>query len=302
MMHVAHLIVHGFIGMGTHNALYPPVVVPAIVPHVSMDTLLGLTINAKYTTTVIGPFGFQFIQQGNDSGFVVPHIAIPPPSVLLPVVIAFGGSKPMFAASTVKMQGIPVAAGMIPFCFTSFNQGCNDPCNYPGDIVICPNTVLVGLTLGDFLGGLISIAVDCAISAIANKVGGMVGEAIVGKIGARLAAPFLREFTGEMTEAFGREMAETMTREAAENIMERPLALAIQETIGKITENLFGNLVDYDLEGLGAPESGDLGSTAGAAIDAPSGGSGTQSSSGGAATTNANSQNYPGAAPIHNAE
>ena len=109
-----------------------------------MDTLLGLTLGAKFTTTVIGPFGFQFIQQGNDSGQIVSHIAIPPPSVLVPIVIAFGGSKPMFAASTVKMQGTPVAAGMIPFCFTSINQGCNDPCNYPGDMVICPNSVLVG--------------------------------------------------------------------------------------------------------------------------------------------------------------
>ncbi|MGA9574593.1 MAG: hypothetical protein WBS20_11675 [Lysobacterales bacterium] len=293
MMHVAHLIAHSYIGMGSHNALYPPLVVPAIAPHVSMDTLLGLTINAKYTTTVIGPFGFQFIQQGNDSGFVVPHIAIPPPSVLVPVVIAFGGSKPMFAASTVKMQGKPVSAGMIPYNFVSINQACNDPCNYPSDMVICPNSVLVGLTLGDFLGGLISIAVDCAISAIANKIGGAVAEGIMSKIAARLAAPFLRAFTNQMTEAFGREMAETMTREAAQNIMERPLALAIQETIGKITENIFGGLVDYDLTGLGAPQSGDLGTSAGRAIDAPSGT---------AATTNANSQNHPGAAPIHSAE
>jgi len=302
MKHVAHLTIHGFIGMGTHNALYPPAVVPAIVPHVSMDTLLGLTLGAKFTTTVIGPFGFQFIQQGNDSGQIVSHIAIPPPSVLVPIVIAFGGSKPMFAASTVKMQGTPVAAGMIPFCFTSINQGCNDPCNYPGDMVICPNSVLVGLTLGDFLGGLISIGVDCAISAIANKVGGMVAEGLVGSIGTRLATPFLREFTDEMTEAFGREMAETMTREAAENIMERPLALAIQETLGKITENLFGGLVDYDLQGLGAPASGDLGTAAGSAIDAPSSSSTASTQPGTNATTNANSQNYPGAAPIHSAE
>jgi hypothetical protein len=293
MMHVAHLIAHTYIGMGTHMALYPPLVVPALTPHVAMDTLLGLTLGAKYTTTVIGPFGFQFIQQGNDSGQIVPHIAIPPPSVLVPVVIAFGSSKPMFAASTVKMQGTPVAAGVIPFNFVSINQACNDPCNYPGDMVISPNTVLVGLTLGDFLGGLLSIAVDCAISAIANKFGGEMAERFMGKIATRLVTPFLREFTSEMAEAFGREAAEQMTREAAENILERPLAKAIQETLGKITENVFGWAVDTDLGLVGAPESGDLGSTAGAAIDAPSGS---------AATTTANTQNVPGAAPIHSAE
>jgi len=293
MMHVAHLTVHTYIGLGTHMALYPPLVVPALTPHVAMDTLLGLTINAKYTTTVIGPFGFQFIQQGNDSGFVVPHIAIPPPSVLVPVVIAFGGSKPMFAASTVKMQGTPVAAGVIPFNFVSINQACNDPCNYPCDMVISPNTVLVGLTLGDMIGGLLSVVMDCGISAIANKIGGFVGEQIMGKIATRLAAPFLREFTSEMTEAFGREAAEQMTREAAENIMERPLAKAIQETLGKITENLFGKALDTGLGFAGAPESGDIGTAAGGGIDALSGS---------AATTTANTQNVPGAAPIHSAE
>lgn len=294
MKHVAHLTIHGFIGMGSHNALYPPAPTPAIVPHVSMDTLLGLTLGAKFTTTVIGPFGFQFIQQGNDSGQIVSHIAIPPPSVLVPVVIAFGSSKPMFAASTVKMQGTPVAAGMIPFCFTSINQGCNDPCNYPGDMVICPNTVLVGLTLGDFLGGLLAIGVDCAISAIANKIGGEVAEGVMGAIASRVAAPVMRALSSEMTEA--------AAREAAGELFERPLALAVQETLGKITENLFGNLVDYDLAGLGAPESGDLGTAAGAAIDAPSGGSASSTQSGTAATTAANSQDYPGAAPIHSAE
>lgn len=297
MMHVAHLTVHSYIGYGTHMALYPPLVVPAIAPHVSMDTLLGLTLGAKWSKTVIGPFGFQFIGQGNDSGMVVPHIAIPPPSVLVPVVIGFGSSKPMFAASTVKIDvdgaGLAMSAGMIPYNFVSINQACNDPCNYPSDMVICPNSVLVGLTLGDFLGGLISIAVDCAISAIASKIGGAAASRIMSKIGGRIAAVFLRQFTGTMTEAFGREAAERMTREAAENIMERPLAHALQGTIGKITGNLFGAGVDAGLGLAGAPKPGDLGTTAGRAIDAPSGN---------AATSNANSQNYPGAAPIHSAE
>lgn len=297
MMHVAHLTAHTYIGLGRHMALYPPVLVPVLTPHVSMDTLLGLNINAKWSKTVIGPFGFQFIGQGNDSGFVVPHIAIPPPSVLVPVVIAFGGSKPMFSASTVQIDvdgvGLAMAAGVIPYNFISFNQACNDPLNYPSDMVICPNTVVVGLTVGDFIGGLINVVVDCVISGIANKVGGGVAEAIMNKIGGRIAAAFLGEFTESLTKIFGREAAERMAREAGENIMERPFYRAVREALGKITENLFGAGVDTGLGWAGAPSSGDLGSTAGRAIDAP----GSD-----AATSNANSQNYPGAAPIHSAE
>ena len=40
----AHLTAHGYIGPGSHKALVPPSVVPAIIFHLAADTLLGLTI------------------------------------------------------------------------------------------------------------------------------------------------------------------------------------------------------------------------------------------------------------------
>jgi hypothetical protein len=263
MPHCAHLTIHGFIGYGIHNALYPPVVVPAPVPHVSMDTLLGLTLGAKFTTTVIGPFGFQ--------------------------------SKPMFTASTVKMQGKPVAACMFPYAPVSMNQACNDPCAFPSDIVICPNSVMVGLSFGDIIAGVINIAVDTIITRVASWAGDQVGKYLLEPLAARIAAPLMREFTEEMTEAFGREAAEQMTREAAENVVERPLAAATVEALKKITENLVGSGVDKGAEAAGLPKPGDqeVGTTAGAKVDAPSGSS---------ATANQNTQNTPGAAPIHSAE
>ena len=38
----AHLTAHGYIGPGSHKALVPPSVVPAIIFHLAADTLLGL--------------------------------------------------------------------------------------------------------------------------------------------------------------------------------------------------------------------------------------------------------------------
>ncbi len=130
MMHVAHLWAHTFVGIGTHTSVNPPAVVPVITPHISMDTLLGYTIKAKVSKTVLGPYGIALVGQGNDSGFIVPHISIPPTNVLLPLIIAFGSSKPMFAASTVKIdvdgQGLATAVVAIPCNFVSINQACND--------------------------------------------------------------------------------------------------------------------------------------------------------------------------------
>jgi hypothetical protein len=220
MMHCGHLIAHAYVGMGSHMAVLPPVPPPPVMaPHVSTDTLLGLSINAKYSKTVLGPFGIPPVGAQNDSGFMVPHVCIPPNNVLTPVIIGFGGSKVMFSASTVQIDvdggGKPFGACCFPFVPLSLNQACNDPCNYPGDVVIAPTNVMVGMTLGDIIGGLINIAVDCAISAIANKIGGGIAEGLMNKIGGRIVTAALRNFTSDLASVFGRESAEHMTRDAS---------------------------------------------------------------------------------------
>ena len=307
MMHVAHLTAHSFIGMGSHMAVYPPAPAAVMAPHVSMDTLLGLMISAKWSKTVIGPFGFQFIGQGSDSGFVVPHIAIPPPSVLVPVVIAFGGSKPMFSASTVHIDvdgsSLPMSAGMIPFNFVSINQACNDPCNYPSDMVISPNTVVVGLTLGDMIAGFVNIAIDCIVSAIANKIGGDVAEAVLSRLATRIAAASLREVTETLTRYFGQETAERLTRDAigeiAEGIMNRPFTRMVQETVGKLIEGQVGNAVDAYSGALGMPEGESMGGLMGQAADISSSSNEPTAAD---STNQAMTEPYPGAAPIHTAD
>jgi hypothetical protein len=287
MMHCGHLIAHGYVGMGSHMAVLPPVPPPPVMaPHVATDTLLGVSINAKYSKTVMGPFGIPPVGANSDSGFMVPHVCIPPNNALTPVIIGFGGSKVMFSASTVQIDvdggGKPFGACCFPFVPLSLNQACNDPCNYPGDVVIAPTNVMVGMTLGDIIGGIVNIAVDCAISFVANKIGGGIASALMNKIGGRIVTAALSNFTRDLASVFGRESAEHMTRDAVENIMERPMAQIVEGMVGKIVEGQLGGLADSGLGAAGAPsgESGGVGSAVGGAIDGPPGPSaGNQASS-----------------------
>lgn len=257
MMHVAHLIAHTYIGVGTHTGVFPPAIPPIpTAPHIAVDTLLGLTLGANYSNTVKGPFGIQLVGKGNDSGMVVPHIAIAPHpgNILIPLIIAFGSSKPMFCASTVHIGGMaggnastgPVAADPIPYNFVSINQACNDPCNYPSDMVISPNTVLVGLTLGDFIGGLVRMAVDTAASFVANALGGELAGMVMKNVGGRIAQQLIKEWTAELTERVGKEAAERMTREAVENILEGPTAQFIETFVSKILEGHIQSGIESD--------------------------------------------------------
>jgi len=289
MMHCAHLTIHGFIGAGFHDAVFPPVptVVP-FTPHVSMQTLLGLTIKAKWSKTVIGPFGFQLLGKDNDSGLMVPHISIPPPNALVPIVIAFGGSKIMFGASTVKLDvdgaGVPMGACLIPFVPLSRNQACNQPLNLPTDNVIAPNTVLVGLTLGDVIGGVVNVVIDMGVSFALGKLGGKISD----KITQPIVAAALNKFGATFTSMAVGEVGEAVTNALVDAVV----GYGIGEADGAIS-GAAGNAA-------GGEGWSDTGTALGAWIDAPS--SDSSSSSPTTETSSGLVNNRPGAAPIFEAQ
>lgn len=222
--HNAHLIAHGFIGAGSHKALIPPAVVPVITFHISFSTLIGLTIKAEFSTTELGPGNIPLVARGNDAGYCVPHVSIPINNVLLPVTIALGGSKVLFGSSKVliNVKGAPKQCGCcaIPVVPLSLNMACNDPCNYPGDLVIAPNTVEVGMTNGDIWAGIHSGILDTAVSWVMGEIGGKVSDAVVNAVARQLANRFFWELAAE----FGPEMARSMVRDIAENLPERAAA------------------------------------------------------------------------------
>ena len=309
MQHCAHLILHTFVGIGSHSSIFPPAIPPVIAPHISMDTLLGLTIKAKYSKTVLGPLYLSLVGKDNDSGYIVPHISIPPTNVLLPIIIMFGQSKPMFSASTVKMDvdgaATPIAAAVIPFVPLSINQGCDDPCNYPSDFVISPNTVMVGLTLGDILSGVVGILLDVVVSYLVSKAGGKLAEGIIKRIGGPIAASVTRAGSEEIARVTG-ETLESISKDVVENVLERP-AVKFAETVvdkviewglGKVTDLGTGPLVDGTgsaVDGSPAPAS----TPAAGAAGAPSGpGSGA---GGGTGASGAPAKATAGPAPGNNA-
>jgi len=284
MMHCAHLTIHGFIGAGFHDAIFPPA--PAVVPftpHVSMQTLLGLTIKAKWSKTVIGPFGFQLIGKDNDSGLLVPHISIPPPNALVPIVIAFGGSKVMFGASTVKINvdgaGVPCGACLIPYAPLSRNQACNQPLNLPSDNVIGPNTVMVGLTLGDVVGGVVNIVIDCGISFILGKAG----------------SAFSSSVTQPIVGAALNQFAPALAGKAAEGVINALVDAIVGYGVNEVTDKVSGAAGNA----VGGEGWSDTGSALGAWIDSPS--ESSSSSSPTSETASRLTTNTPGSAPIFEA-
>ena len=303
MMHNAHLHMHTFIGIGTHKALIPPSVVPVILPHISMDTLLGLTIKAKYSKTVIGPLFNSMIGKENDSGMIVPHISIPPTNALLPIIILFGSSKVMFTASTVVMDvagaSTPLAAACFPFVPLSLNQQCNDPCNYPCDLVISPNTVVVGLTAGDILAGIAGIVIDVGVSALANYLGGKIADGLFEHIGGPIAAYANRELAETIVALGGSGTVKEVAQEIAENVLERPVIQAVKEGVGKIIEGLIGDAIGDRVnkpadQGVHSAVDGPAPSASSTPTAAPSGGT--------PATTNAMGAPAPDDEPVFEAD
>lgn len=159
----------------------------------------------------------------------------------------------MFCASTVHIGGTagggksdgPVAANPIPFNFISFNQACNDPINYPGDMVICPNTVFVGLTFGDIIAGFARILLDMVVGKLAGYLGGKAGKWIMKQVAGKFTTYLIREFCDEMIERYGRETVERIIREAVDELFQRPVGKIIQLALGKTAGSVASKIINF---------------------------------------------------------
>lgn len=154
--------------VGLHSsAPIPPSPVPAGPwPHTDIPTtqmwVPGIVTSNKFTTTVFHHFG-QLTLDGHDVGYLIPHITVGPPSVQLPIVIAFSSRGMNFVASTVQGNGKGVSTAMpLPMMV------CMDPVSPPlaFSFASLASTTFVGLTMGDIVAGIINIGFSMTIDAI----------------------------------------------------------------------------------------------------------------------------------------
>ncbi|MEM9834987.1 MAG: hypothetical protein AAF828_00710, partial [Bacteroidota bacterium] len=173
---------HVMMGIDVHNMWPPGSPAPAgIAPHGVVMILNGMNITVskalKTKATYLTP-----IHQGSDIGNFIPHIQV---NLLLPLIIAFSGSKSQFGVSTVSLEGKPI--GVACAMYVNINMNCSDPVyTTTGIVPAMPMTVQAGFTFADFMGGLASTLFDVALSGLLNLAGNAAGKGF-SAIGAKIA-------------------------------------------------------------------------------------------------------------------
>lgn len=162
---------HWMLGIDLHDAICPPS--PKLfpfMPHAVFMKLCGVTPLTVQEAKKVLSDNTSTCQRGTDMGPFIPHIFY---NALIPVIMLGSGSISEFGAFTVLVQGNPVATA----CFgpVNSNLNCCDPVPLPLNIVLASTTNMAGMRFGDFVGSIISMAVDMAVQFLSNKISGGLG-------------------------------------------------------------------------------------------------------------------------------
>lgn len=178
---------HIMVGMDWHGEITAtPVPAPApFTPHLVGMLLHGIIpMGPSFTDrgkTVAN--GMGIVQKGSDISWLIPHVPVPtwPPLVLAVLITSVGsGSKSYFGPASVVAEKKPIAAALIPIS-TQIQLNCGTVPT-PTGLVDADGTVVCGMTWGDILGGLVAMAVDCAVQAALNKLCSYAGNAAGNKV------------------------------------------------------------------------------------------------------------------------
>ena len=197
---------HPMVGVDFHKelAIIPPA--PAPVPVPFAPHLTGATLNwvlpAATANTVRATWAHaRIMQRGTDIQSFVPHIPLAPPAVLLAGVLTiFSGSKSYFGPASVQANGAPIAIAIQ--IIANLNLQCGD-IPTPTGRVIAPNTVVAGMTWGDFWGGLFQMATEAALQAALNKALGPFGDIGGNVVGLFIGTPLGFSFNSNGTGPIG---------------------------------------------------------------------------------------------------
>ncbi len=211
------------VGVLAHTLWGPPPVPPPLpgtpVPSIEMIATqmwtVGYLMGAnKFTTTVKHKNVFICID-AHDLGPMIPDVTIPPINAWYAIMWPFSSRKMTFMCATVHMNGKPTSCSQIfpPMPMMTCGDPVSAPTAFP--IINLLNNVTVGMTLADFLSGLVKIVVSMAIDAIFEWVP---LPKFLGKLGKKLS--------GKITKVGGRALA-AATRTA------RKVVSKVGDKIGK---------------------------------------------------------------------
>ncbi len=255
----ALMTMHPMFGVDFHDGVPPPgpVVVPKM-PHFVAAMMKWAMPTSKPTLTVLGPLG-PLMQQGTDIGNFIPHIAV---EYLAVLYTATSGSKSEFGASTVLSQKKPTAAAVL--LVVNMNLNCSGAAMppVPSGFVIAPNTVSVGMTLGDILGGVFAMATDSLIQFGLNKLfsSGWASKRFITLQGPLIRAliPNAPRFTSLVTALFGQS-----SRILSNPVVANTLAGIIPSAVATLIGSPLGYSLDRAPVNMGAGAINNLAQAAG---------------------------------------
>ena len=157
------------LGFLSHDLFIPPAPV-AIAPSVEMvctQKWAGFFLNNNKLTTTVEHNGKSVVLKGHNCGPLIFDITIPPSNVAYAWIWPFSDRKITFSASTVKMDGTPTGCAQI-FMLPLPMMTCGDPLSAPTAFILTSdiNNALVGMSMTDFLLGLLDIVLSMAIDAL----------------------------------------------------------------------------------------------------------------------------------------
>ncbi|AKT42713.1 hypothetical protein [Chondromyces crocatus] len=179
---------HAMLGVDFHDS-FPMFVSPPIPrgPHMVGALLKWGPWFGGNNSEKVDCIGGDPMGQGTDIGMLIPHIPLVP-NVYFWLYTLASSSQSHFGVSSVRTDAGPVAVAVL--VIVNFNLDCEGPLTcppLPTGLVLAPNTVLAGMTLGDFLASLVTMILTAAIQYVINLIFGKLPIfSWIGKIFARL--------------------------------------------------------------------------------------------------------------------
>lgn len=158
---------HEMVGVDFHDS-YPTFITPPIPrgPHiVTARVRLGpwFMAGGNETAKVVMPPG-NAISKIFDIGIFIPHVPLVP-DVYFWLYTLTSSSQGHFGVSSVQTEKGPIAVALMLFVNPQLH--CEGPLTCPPaptGAVLAPNTVVAGMSIGDFIAGFITMALTSAVA------------------------------------------------------------------------------------------------------------------------------------------